>query len=237
MRLWLPASSGTPKTSRRSDDGADSARAVNTLSGSGRQILKAGTGVFARQMNGTGGARMEGHHGRAVLFGLAMGLCVMTACTGFNTPGRQAEAEEAQSVKTEVAHRILESQPTAPMESDDFVTIRLAENEQDLKGTWSFFRMKGSPPTVDWERELVILFGIGESAGCPVTALSTTLNREAGLFTVTFPLADGVCTSEYSGRTMVVAFHRDDLPVGVFRIETNMDLRNPFHTVRVGQER
>lgn len=115
------------------------------------------------------------------------------------------------------------------------IVMKLAENAEQLRRLWLFFRLEAvsEPAGVDWDSEVVLFVGIGESGSCPEKLSGFSLSAEGILQAHTE--YDGefyVCTDDYSPRTFVAAVPKNSLPDGAIRATVKGTYGEPVVQVR-----
>lgn len=107
-------------------------------------------------------------------------------------------------------------------------SIRYATDASGLQGMWATLELPGEPPAVDFEREIVVLFGATVSGSCPEIRFDGVgVDRAAGLVYGRF--GSGIeaippdatlyaCTADARPHGFLVAIARDALPPSPFTL-------------------
>jgi hypothetical protein len=123
----------------------------------------------------------------------------------------------------------------------DSVDPRIIADADALNTTWEQLGIDGTPPVVDFDRQLALYLVIGHSGSCPETRLDDLVVEGSLLYAVipsTTPLTPDLgCTDDWVPRTYLVAIDRDRLPAppfqvaaqrgSEFRVQVSADLRVP----------
>jgi hypothetical protein len=100
------------------------------------------------------------------------------------------------------------------------IIIELAEDEERLNELWEWFEFDSPAPVVDWDRDLVIFFGTGESGTCPLELEDVRFHPEERLLVAVVDPnlpRDAICTMDWTPRTFVVALSGDAIGSGELR--------------------
>ena len=101
-----------------------------------------------------------------------------------------------------------------------------AFGQEGYRDLWRLLRLKGEPPAVDFEREIVLHFGPAVSSSCSSIRLDGLL-IEPGLVLPNI-VQPGVqppaCTSDATPHTYLIAVERSALPATPFRIQLGRDV-------------
>jgi hypothetical protein len=97
------------------------------------------------------------------------------------------------------------------------------EGYRDL---WQLLRLKGEPPAVDFEREIVLHFGPAVSSSCSNIRLDGLLiENDLVLPNIVQPgVQPPACTSDATPHTYLVAVERSALPATPFRVQLGRDV-------------
>lgn len=114
---------------------------------------------------------------------------------------------------------VVVDEATLPVdEAYEFAAV--APEPEELTRQWRRFRLTGDPPDVDFDTQVVIFVGFGESGSCPyehggveIDAVEKRVSFIDG--------ADGAaaCTDDYNPRTLGLTIDRTLLPDGVFQVQ------------------
>ena len=96
--------------------------------------------------------------------------------------------------------------------------VGLAADAEGLPALWEF--LDAPLPEVDFEKHVVISFGVGYSGSCPDIRLDDVVVDGAVVHPEIVNLSKEVaCTADYNPRTYVVALERSRLPSGPFAVQ------------------
>ena len=121
----------------------------------------------------------------------------------------------------EIPARLVVDQPVAPIVHDPLPgSAVIVADRAELDRQWKRFGLGGTPPGIDFEKEVVMLVGFGESGSCPYEYEGVRIERDIPALALALDHPGGGCTSDYNPRTIGVALRREDLPTGVVRVYT-----------------
>jgi len=118
---------------------------------------------------------------------------------------------------------------------------RILADAEELATVWGQLGLEGSPPTVEFDRQVALYLVTGHSSSCPETRLDDVA-VDGGLVYAVIPSTtelteEMACTADWVPRTYLVAVDRDRLPAPPFqvtaekeygaRVEVTTDLRVP----------
>lgn len=128
-----------------------------------------------------------------------------------------------QDPPTAAAPRVVGDGRTIP-EEEGFTYAGIAVDDASLAAQWSRFGLDGAPPPLDLERHVALFAGFGESSSCPFVYGALTIDAPATTARL-LPAAAGPrdCSSDYNGRTLVIAVDRGQLPAGLLRLEVQRE--------------
>jgi hypothetical protein len=118
--------------------------------------------------------------------------------------------------------RVLADEPTQPPENA-YEYAAIAPDRMELVRQWSRFGLSGTPAALNFDREVALFVGFGESGSCPLVYEGVNLDAASRVVSVLFESESGACTGDYNARTIVLAIDRDRLPDGVFQVEAAGD--------------
>lgn len=97
----------------------------------------------------------------------------------------------------------------------------IAADMDAYEALWAAVGLKGDPPAVDFETEVVVWFGAVHGSSCPRLRLDdVVLNAERSLLHAVITRWElGACTADAIGHAYVVAVQRAMLPPGGFTIQ------------------
>ncbi len=102
----------------------------------------------------------------------------------------------------------------------------IAWDDESYANLWRRSQLMGEPPVVDFETEVVLLFGVVTGSLCPPIRMDNVLvsRAPAVIYPEIVHLGFGACTSDIHQRPFVVAFERARLPRPPFRIGLSAEL-------------
>ena len=114
---------------------------------------------------------------------------------------------------------VVADEATLPIE-EAYEFAAVAPEPEELARQWRRFRLTGDHPDVDFDTQVVIFVGFGESGSCPYEHGGVEI--DAAEKRVSFiDGADGAtaCTDDYNPRTLGLTMDRNSLPDGVFQVQ------------------
>jgi hypothetical protein len=102
----------------------------------------------------------------------------------------------------------------------------IAFDDASYSALWDEARLRGDPPAVDFESEVVLWFGAVHGSSCPRLRLDgVTVAEERSLVHADITMLDagGPCTADAIPHAYVVAFERARLPAGPFAIQLSVE--------------
>jgi hypothetical protein len=127
---------------------------------------------------------------------------------------------EEDSAEAEFTYSLLASDKRIPPMMIGDIIIELAEDEESLSELWEWFEFDTPAPVVDWDQEIVIFFGTGESGTCPLDLEEVRFHPDERLVVAVVDPnlpRDAICTMDWTPRTFVVALSGDALGSGELR--------------------
>ena len=95
----------------------------------------------------------------------------------------------------------------------------IATHPEAYAALWNEARLKGDPPAVDFETEVVIWFGAVHGSSCPRLRLDDVVAGNGLVHAVITRWEFGPCTADAIGHAYLVAVERAMLPSGGFTIQ------------------
>lgn len=149
--------------------------------------------------------------------------------------------EPAPPLPGAIDFRIVQSVPTLPpwdAMGPGGVTVDLAESDGEYWNVgrlYHFYEFPAPEPEEtlmpDWDTELALFVGTGESGTCPLGVQAVTVATD-GVITVHVAPQDGpACTDDFRPRTFVLALARADVPPGPLHVMVTGPGRAPSPVV------
>ncbi len=92
-------------------------------------------------------------------------------------------------------------------------TVSVASSQASIDRMWEYFGFEAATPTIDVDREVVVLFTQAVSPSCPDVVLADVVIEEARVFaTYGYPTEYSACNDDASPHSFVVAVNRAALP-------------------------
>jgi hypothetical protein len=119
-------------------------------------------------------------------------------------------------------YELLITDKTYPEEEIGEEILELAENEDEFQELWDWFQLEGDDdhPAVDWDSQVVLFAGTGESSGCPLILEDVTFDEEERFIAVAATRdvpEDTMCTMDWTPRVFVIALDTEMLGDGELR--------------------
>jgi hypothetical protein len=122
-----------------------------------------------------------------------------------------------------VGYDLVASEKTYPEGSTGAIVIEYADNAERFAEVWDSFGFDESAPEIDWDRDVVLFFGTGESGSCPLDLNDVRFNPDERLIVAVVDPnlpPETVCTMDWTPRVFVVsvpadALGDDDLRAGI----------------------
>lgn len=140
-------------------------------------------------------------------------------------PGAQ---EPAPPLPGALDFRIVQSVATLPpwdALGPGGVTVDVAESDgayTNVGRLYQFYQFPAPAPgeivMPDWETELALFVGTGESGTCPLSVQAVTVANDDVITVQVAPQNGPACTDDFRPRTFVLALARDDLPPGPLQV-------------------
>lgn len=112
---------------------------------------------------------------------------------------------------TGLAYELIASGKTLP-EGLVEPTIQLGQSEEEYADLWAEFGFEESAPDVDWERDVALFVGTGESGTCPLELQSVEHDPDERLLTVDVredTEEDTPCTDDWTPRAFVITLGQE----------------------------
>lgn len=119
-------------------------------------------------------------------------------------------------------YELIESDKTYPEEEHGEQVLELAEREDEFLELWEWFELDSAQdaPELDWDAQLVLFAGIGESSGCPLVLEDVSFDEDERFISVAATRdvsEDTMCTMDWTPRVFVIALDAETLGEGELR--------------------
>lgn len=133
-----------------------------------------------------------------------------------------APTEPSDSEEPDDWYELLITEKSYPDARSDEKVLELAESDETYEELWSEFQLDDldEAPDIDWDNQVVLFAGTGESSGCPLVIDSIDFDEEQRLIsiaTVRDVPEDTMCTMDWTPRVFVIALDAETLGDGELR--------------------
>lgn len=156
------------------------------------------------------------------ILGIALVLlaALASACRGSDT-GSGRDAVDGRG-PTQITFRVVATEKTLPADffsiAPKDVLIRVATDQDKLQELWSYFGLSVPVPSVQWDREVILLLGTGESSTCPFRVGEIAFDGASGRLRIRLDQpttgSGKACTADFSPRTFALALPRNLMDAG-----------------------
>lgn len=133
-----------------------------------------------------------------------------------------APTEPSDSEEPDDWYELLITEKSYPEERTDEQVLELAESDETYEALWSEFQLDDvdDAPDVNWDNQVVLFAGTGESSGCPLIIDSIVFDEEQrfiSIATIRDIPEDTMCTMDWTPRVFVIALDSETLGDGELR--------------------
>lgn len=116
---------------------------------------------------------------------------------------------------------LLISEKAYPESVFDDPLFELVDDKRKFEETWTRFQIDGDPLAIDWDTQVVLFAGTGESSGCPLLLNEVAFEVEHRTIVIDSSTEDpdAMCTADWTPRVFVIAMDRDHLGDGELKAQ------------------
>ena len=119
-------------------------------------------------------------------------------------------------------YELIVTDKTYPEEKTGEQVLELAEDADRFQELWNWFGLDpaGEIPEIDWNENVALFAGTGESSGCPLVLEEVTFDEEDRFINVAATPdvpEDTMCTMDWTPRVFVIALDAETLGDGELR--------------------
>lgn len=97
--------------------------------------------------------------------------------------------------------------------ADQGLLVQKVTEQENFAKQWTFYRLSGTPSTIDWSRQTVVFLGTIESGSCPLHLQSVERNTDnkSLILRLDNDSKQNACTDDATPRTIVFALDADEV--------------------------